>query len=304
MKIPDCSVIIATYGREQVLFETIDSLQSSQQVKFELIVVDQNKKVSQYFKDEVKRLTATPNIKWIKSKVPSLTKARNNGRGHANSDLIIYVDDDVLVDPLFLKYYVDAFGAHPEVDAVVGPVYDASHNEVAACDYHDEISKAIRLPLISDLPSGGYTVGGIGCNMAFRRQSLHELGGFNIRFKGGGGGVREESEVFMRLCMNQKKVYFEPKCGLQHLSHNSGGCGSRANRSLRQYVKFFNAYYFNHTLFADAAAVDKGEWLKYMIGTVNTVAFYNVTWLKGAVRWCLHMTLASWSIIIVKADSK
>ena len=299
---PDCSVIIATYGREQVLFDTIDSLQSSQQVEFELIVVDQNTKVSQHFEEELKRVSEKSNIIWIKSRVPSLTRARNTGLQNANSNIIIYVDDDVLVDSLFIKNYVDAFRRHPEIDAVVGPVYDDRQHEVSARDYHDRLSKMIRLPTISELPNGGYAVGGIGCNMAFRGSVLNNLGGFNVRFKGGGGGVREESEVFMRLHNTKKKVYFEPKCGLVHLGDVTGGCESRSSRSVMQYVKFFYAYYYNHILFANSALKGKREWLKYIVGTVNTVAFYDVAKLKGIMRWGLHalIALTSFSGVILK----
>ena len=189
---------------------------------------------------------------------------------------------------------------HPEIDAVVGPVYDDRQHEVSTRDYHDRLSKMIRLPTISELPNGGYAVGGIGCNMAFRRSVILGMGGFNEGFIG--NALREESELFLRLHNTKKKVYFEPKCGLVHLGDVTGGCESRSSRSVMQYVKFFYAYYYNHILFANSASKGKREWLKYIVGTVNTVAFYDVAKLKGIMRWGLHalIALTSFSGVILK----
>jgi len=298
----ECSVVIATYGRDKVLFDTINSLLKSTQVEFELIVVDQNKKVPQHYESQVRLLSAQKNVTWVKSEEPSLTKARNVGCQIANSDIVIYVDDDVLVDPLYIENYAKAFKAHPEVDAVVGPIYDEKGNEASSRKYHDRLSKAIRLPLIAKLPNGGYTVAGGGGNMGFRRYVLEELNGFNERFIG--NAVREESEMFMRLNKAGKKVWFDPSCGLIHLAHDVGGCSSRAKKSLKAYAQFFYAYYYNHLIFVNSVVDSKREWLKYVLGTLCLCSYCCNNRILGAVRWCIHALLLLSALMVIVTDGK
>jgi GT2 family glycosyltransferase len=61
-----------------------------------------------------------------------------------------------------------------------------------------------------------------GGNMSFRRDLLHELGGFDERF--GGTAYLEETDVSVRVRRLGYRVCFQPAASLIHLRAPAGGC--------------------------------------------------------------------------------
>lgn len=103
-KIIPISVIIPTYNRTKVLFETVRSLNSGRCVPKEIIVVDQTVPPIEFpvqIREELgKRLIV------INAEIPSSTKARNIGLRKANCDTVLFCDDDILIneDTLAILY--------------------------------------------------------------------------------------------------------------------------------------------------------------------------------------------------------
>jgi hypothetical protein len=56
---------------------------------------------------------------------------------------------------------------------------------------------------------------GIGANMSFRREALAELGGFRDDFRGI-GGVREDTDMFLRLRTLGYRIVFSPAAVVDH----------------------------------------------------------------------------------------
>ncbi len=102
------SVIIPTYNRANDLKETIDSLYPDINELNEVLVIDQSND------DSVKRVVMkmkNNKIKYIKSTIPSLTKARNLGvlKASKKSKLICFIDDDVTLDKKYFKEILKVF---------------------------------------------------------------------------------------------------------------------------------------------------------------------------------------------------
>ncbi len=104
----DISVIIATYNREKDLEITIKSFEKNISKICELIIVDQSTN------DKTKNLfnkNKNPKIKYLYSKKPSLTLARNFGikKSSKNSKILIFLDDDVSLSKDYFDKIIEVF---------------------------------------------------------------------------------------------------------------------------------------------------------------------------------------------------
>lgn len=91
------SVVIPTYNRTTVLFETIRSLYGGKAVPNEIIVVDQTTPAVM-FPEDLKMMESKGLLKVIHEKIPSLTRSRNIGLNSATNNIVLFCDDDILVD--------------------------------------------------------------------------------------------------------------------------------------------------------------------------------------------------------------
>jgi glycosyltransferase involved in cell wall biosynthesis len=101
------SVVIPTMRREQILEATLDSLQRCEPAPDEVIVIDadsdrSSKDVVTTFDQQV-----APAVRYRNSE-PSLTRQRNLGIDDASGDVVVFLDDDVSIQP-------DLFGLLAEV---------------------------------------------------------------------------------------------------------------------------------------------------------------------------------------------
>src|SRR5436190_17529852 len=91
------SVVIPTYNRVEVLYETLDSIASQSIKPLEVIVVDQSiKEVAFLICNLCERFKSRLNLKYIHLTQPSSTRARNVGMREVTGDWIIFCDDDVI----------------------------------------------------------------------------------------------------------------------------------------------------------------------------------------------------------------
>ena len=102
------TVIIPEYNRGEDLVATIESLIHCDRSKFDLVVVDQTKKHSDEVLSRLAELEAEFPMKWLRGVKPNLTRARNIGLKESSTAFVLYVDDDVLVEPDFICQYVKA----------------------------------------------------------------------------------------------------------------------------------------------------------------------------------------------------
>src|SRR5690606_24737425 len=121
------SVIVATYNRGDVLFDTLAMVMANTYPRFELIVVDQTTAPSGAYRRRLADLRAQFDFVYLTLPAPSLTFARNVGVQQAKGDLIIFIDDDVQLEPDFVEAHVRAF-ADPAVAGVAGRVLDQKYD--------------------------------------------------------------------------------------------------------------------------------------------------------------------------------
>ena len=213
------SVIVATYGRDEELVDAVRSLLADGSVDREIIVVDQSVAHPRDVTDELARLDAEGDIDWRRVAPASLPAARNFGVACARGDVLIFVDDDVLVDDGFADAHVAAHDGHSGVGAVVGRIREpggAATTELCSISRLGTTRGGFDWAAASDVQSVR------GCNMSFKRGALEAVGGFHTGFLG--NAYREETDVCFRLTRAGWRVRYEPSASLVHLEAALGGC--------------------------------------------------------------------------------
>lgn len=91
------SVVIPTYNRTNVLFDTIRSIVSGKKKPSEVIVIDQTSPAT-VFPEDLKKMMTDGMLTVLHESIPSLTRSRNIGLRRASNDIVLFCDDDILVD--------------------------------------------------------------------------------------------------------------------------------------------------------------------------------------------------------------
>ena len=167
---------------------------------FEVIVVDDGST------DGAGEIAREYNVRVIRTENRGLSSARNTGLSAATGEIVAYLDDDASPDPDWLHYLTDTF-RKMNCAGVGGPnIPFANDGRVAACIAHT--SGRPTHVLLSD----GEAEHIPGCNMAFRRDCLQAVGGFDTQFRVAGDDV----DICWRIRQSGGKLGFSPAAIVWH----------------------------------------------------------------------------------------
>ena len=107
------SVAIPTYGRDQVLIDSVAALLALDPPPFELLVVDQTPRHDPDCEARLREWQAQGQIQWLRLPTPSITGAMNVALQEARGERVLFLDDDILPDPELLNAHERAGGADP-----------------------------------------------------------------------------------------------------------------------------------------------------------------------------------------------
>ena len=250
MNWPLISVIIPTYGREEVLLSTLDSVLKQDYPTFEILVADQTKHHQPETEALLERLAAAQQIQLYRLDWASLPGARNYAVERANGEIILFIDDDVELPLGFLQAHARNYPTRSEIGAVAGRVFDRMKLADARSDLKIEYLPTEAMdPGIAwyyiDLvhtvkPQQVLTAR--GCNMSFRREIFEK---YNLRFdeRFRGSAVREESDFCLRMRKTGLKIWYDPEAHLVHLGEETGGCHDISTRSLKYQITFYHNHF-------------------------------------------------------------
>lgn len=215
------SLIIPTYNRGHILCNTIELAIRQSYSDYEVIVVDQS---ASYEPDVQQRLNGLlDRINYHRLPNPNLPAARNFGIGVSSGEVIVFIDDDVVIERDYidshLRNYID-----DKVGAVMGLTFESETLDVEHC-----LTNAQKVFEISGPVSlgGVYPVSWVvGCNMSFRRSALIEAGMFDESFDG--SGVCEDADMAVRVRAKGYSLLLDTRFRLIHLMAQSGGCENRS----------------------------------------------------------------------------
>jgi hypothetical protein len=174
---PRISVVVCSHNGESTIGECCEYLKRQSYPHLEVIVVDDGSfdKTSDIPKKYGFRVIRTPNR--------GLSAARNLGLAMASGEIVAYIDDDAFPEPDWLKYLAFLFKT-TDCAAAGGPnLPPPEDGKIAAC-----VANAPGNPshvLILDQEAEHLP----GCNMAFRKDCLEAIGGFDPQFWTAGDDV-------------------------------------------------------------------------------------------------------------------
>jgi GT2 family glycosyltransferase len=156
----DCSIIIPTRNRAEILAETLTRLTDLPQHNIEIVVVDNGSS------DETGELRARfAGVQWIHLSHNLGCAARNVGAVAANGRVLLMLDDDSHPEPGVVEYLVQVFGERADVGAIACRVL-LNHGTLR--NRHD---------------AGGVPGIFFNCGGAIRRSAFLEVGGFPVDFE-------------------------------------------------------------------------------------------------------------------------
>lgn len=229
---PTVSLIICTYERSKVLRDTLEQVTALAVAPLETIVVDQTGVHPPDMQAYLAAGHAAGDFCYYHIERPNLPNARNFGVRHARGDVVLFIDDDVVLDPDIITQHINAYD-DPTVGGVAGrrtfpyPNGDDDNGAIGAVNEKGGIvtNFSAETPIDSvDWASG--------CHMSFRRSLIIEVGGFSVHHIG--TAVYEDVDFCLRLKAHGYRIRFYPKAHLVHLREVNGGAGTRR----------YNKYYF------------------------------------------------------------
>ena len=211
---PRVSVVVCAYNAAETLEDNLHSLDQLTYPNYEVILVNDGSKDRT---SEIGR--AHPRVRVIDTLNQGLSAARNVGLAEATGEIVAYTDADTRVDRDWLTFLVQPF-LRSDVVGSGGPnVVPADDPPIAQC-----IARAPGGPthvLLDDRIAEHVP----GCNMAFRRDALLAIGGFNPVYLRAGDDV----DVCWRLQARGWKIGFAAAALVWH--HHRSSIQTRTGRS-------------------------------------------------------------------------
>lgn len=222
------SIIIPTRNRWAFLRDALDSLKSevAEDIPVEIIVIDNGSTDST--RDVVAAfaaIAACP-VVYLYEGLPGLHVGRHLGAERSRAPLLAYLDDDVIVQPGWLRAVVERFGADDRIALVGGPcrpLWEAPPPPWVD-SFRDECLGGWCLSQLSllDLGSEAKAIPAqyvFGCNYCIRKDILYQFGGFHpdglpshlLRYRGDG-----ETGLATAIESSRYQVLYEPRAAIEH----------------------------------------------------------------------------------------
>jgi GT2 family glycosyltransferase len=202
---PRITVVVCSCNGARTIRDTLEGLKRLAYPEFEVIVVNDGST------DATPAIAAQYGVRLISTENRGLSSARNTGWQAATGEIVAYIDDDAYPDPHWLHYLAYSFITGDWV-GVGGPnIAPAGDGPIAECVAHAP-GGPVHV-LLSDREAEHIP----GCNMAFRREALAAIGGFDPRYRAAGDDV----DVCWRLQARGGKIGFHAGAMDWHHRRNS-----------------------------------------------------------------------------------
>ena len=247
---PRVSVVVCAYNAERTMDQCLASLEVLNYPDYEVIVVndgsrDRTREIAESY--GYCRIINQPN--------KGLSAARNVGAEAATGQIVAYTDSDCVADPDWLTYLVAKMEASNLV-ACGGPNFPPPEDNLVPA----AVAVAPGGPthvLISDEIAEHIA----GCNMAFRREVLTQLGGFDPVYRAAGDDV----DICWRLQDAGYTIGFSPAAVVWHFRRNTVAAYCAQQRGYgKAEALVYSKHPFRFNLFGQA------KWLGRIYGDLST----------------------------------
>ena len=219
---PLVTVAVCTRDRPDDMKLCLEALSQLDYPHLDILVVD-NAPQTEGTKDLVD--THYPQVRYVREPRPGLDWARNRAILEAKGEIIAYTDDDVAVDPGWVKGLAQVFSENPDVMAVTGLVvpYELEAESQVLFEAYGGFGRGFERKWYrksgAKMPWQWFGAGqfGTGANMAYRRSVFETIGFFDLALDVGtitnGGG---DLEMFVRILKAGHTLVYEPKAMIRH----------------------------------------------------------------------------------------
>jgi GT2 family glycosyltransferase len=211
---PRISVVVCTYNGSRTLPACLQGLREVEYPNFEVLVVNDGST------DSTPDIVRQFGVRLISTDNWGLATARNVGFRAATGEIVAYLDDDARPDRHWLHYLALSF-KDGRFAAVGGPNLPPTESGAVASCVADAPGGPIHV-LVSDREAEHIP----GCNMAFRKSALEEIGGFDPQFRVAGDDV----DICWRLRDAGQELGFSPAAFVWHQPRTSVGAYWRQQR--------------------------------------------------------------------------
>lgn len=216
------SVILCTYNRERYIYNVLQSIAAGGFGDYEIVLVNNNS--TDGTESECQRFAKDhPEVamRYCVEKQQGLSYARNRGIMESQGEVLVYVDDDAVVNREYLQTYADFFNRNKEAVAAGGPItprYDGCEEPSWMSHYTRQlVTGELNLGTRErEFPKGAFPGGG---NAAYRKSVFNEVGLFNVELGRKGNSLigAEEKDLFDKMTSRGMKFYYLPNAILYHL---------------------------------------------------------------------------------------
>jgi glycosyltransferase involved in cell wall biosynthesis len=234
-RIPRVSVVVASYNGARTLESCLASLERLNYPNYEVILVDDGST------DNTSTVAARyKSVRRIQQPNRGLSAARNTGLAAATGEVVAYTDSDCRADEDWLFYLIAdllrgsfvGVGGHnllPDDDSCVAAAVMVSPGGPAHVMLDDRVAEHIP-----------------GCNMAFYKWALVEIGGFDPLFRIAGDDV----DICWRLQQRGYQIGFSPAGFVWHYRRSTvraylqqqRGYGAAEALLVRRHPEYFNGF--------------------------------------------------------------
>jgi len=199
-EVPRVSTVVCSYNGASTLEQCLTSLRAVDYPDHEVILVDDGST------DGTREIAARfPDVRTVHQPNQGLSVARNVGLAAATGQVIAYTDSDCYADPDWLTLLVHRLQSS-DAAAVGGPNLTPEDGRLAACI---DASPGQPTHVLEDDQVAEHIP---GCNMAFRREALEGIGGFDAVYTQAGDDV----DVCWRLQEIGQWIAFAPSAFVWH----------------------------------------------------------------------------------------
>ena len=247
---PEITVAVCTRDRTDDLAQLLESLRHQEYDRLKVLVID-NAPSDGSTRRLVEALDGELELDYIVEPNPGLSWARNRAIEASDSEIIAWADDDEVADPWWAAEIARAFYEVPEAGAVTGLVAPA---ELATqCQAWFEAYSGVRRgrgfereilsPATAAVQSPLYPLPpyGAGANMAFRRDAIVGIGGFDVALGTGTATLAgEDTAAFSSLLLTGGTVVYQPSAIMHHRHRRDNAA---LERVMLGYGRGLSAYY-------------------------------------------------------------
>jgi GT2 family glycosyltransferase len=208
-RLPAMSVVVATRNRPELLRDALACLNAALRRADRVIVVD-----SASTDEGVQRVAREMGARTLRCEEPGACRARNIGVEAADTELVAFMDDDCLPDVRWLEEMSRAFSSSPTTQFLTGRILPEN-----AVSTRAQLGISLHT---SETPTtfgqgDDPTVIGHGANMAWRREAIVNIGGFD-ELMGPGAPLRaaEDHDLFWRALRSGLTGSYVPAAMVRH----------------------------------------------------------------------------------------